>query len=117
MPVYQYYLLEPVALAATILLTYFNHTRTRRSSTILLLFWPLYLLLLGLWTRTILQTRLETFRHILVLKGVTVGLGLIAFLLECAGPEPEGPKANEESPLVTANIFSVWVSSHSSPDA
>jgi hypothetical protein len=112
-PVFQYYALEPVAIFIATVLTYFNHTRNRTSSTILLLFWPTYLLALGFWLRTTIDTRLATYTHILILKSLSLGLGILSFLLECAGPEPEGPpegKDTEESPIVTANIFSIWVS-------
>ncbi|KAF6761448.1 metal resistance protein YCF1 [Ephemerocybe angulata] len=110
-PVFQYYLLEPVALVSAIATTYFSHTRTRTSSTTLLLFWPLYLLALSFWTRTVIETRLASFTTILILKAVTVGLGLLSFIFECVGPEPDAipdDKATEESPIVTANIFSIW---------
>lgn len=112
-PVFQYYLLEPIALASAIPLTFLNHTRTRTSSTVLLLFWPLYLVALGFWLRTIIDTRLASFSTILILKGVTAGLGFLSFILECVGPEPDhvtDDKSQEESPIVTANIFSIWVS-------
>ncbi|KAJ2933863.1 hypothetical protein H1R20_g3220, partial [Candolleomyces eurysporus] len=109
-PVVQYYRLEPVALAFSILLTYLNHTRTRTSSTALLLFWPLYFLALGFWTRTIIDTRLSSFSTILIFKAVTVGLSLLSFILECVGPEPDAVPDDkvEESPILTANIFSIW---------
>jgi hypothetical protein len=112
-PVFQYYALEPLAIFIATVLTYFNHTRNRTSSTILLLFWPTYLLALGFWLRTTIDTRRAAYTHIFILKGVSLGLGILSFLLECAGPEPEGPpegKDTEESPIVTANIFSIWVS-------
>jgi hypothetical protein len=108
-PVVQYYRLEPVALAFFALLTYFNHTRTRTSSTALLLFWPFYFLALGFWTRTMIETRLPSFSTVLILKAVTVGLSLLSFILECVGPEPDTVPDERESPILTANIFSLWV--------
>lgn len=41
------------------------------------------------------------------------GLGVVAFALEYLGPEfraepDDKPRSNPESPLLTANIFSVW---------
>ena len=108
-PVVQYYRLEPAALASFALLTYFNHTRTRTSSTALLLFWPFYFLALGFWTRTMIETRLSSFSTILILKAVTVGLSLLSFILECVGPEPDRIPDDKESPILTANIFSLWV--------
>jgi hypothetical protein len=48
-----------------------------------------------------------------VLRWSIGGLGVVAFALECLGPEfraepDDKPRSNPESPLLTANIFSVW---------
>ncbi|THH19236.1 hypothetical protein EW146_g1884 [Bondarzewia mesenterica] len=113
--IFQTYILEVLALNAASLLTYFNHTRTRTSSTILLLFWPVYLLILTIWSRTVVLKGLPNLRLTFVLKWATAGLGLFAFALECLGPEyrrkalvEETGRAIGEHPLVTANIFSKW---------
>ncbi|KAF9457511.1 multidrug resistance-associated ABC transporter [Collybia nuda] len=112
-PVIQSYILEPVSLAAATALTYFNHTRTRRSSSLLLIFWPLYLVGLSIWIRTILARDFEYYRFILTLKASVAGLGLITFGIEAMGPEYDtipslGDKVHMENPVITANIFSIW---------
>ena len=108
--------LEAVAFLVLPLLTYLSHTRTRRSSTIALLFWLAYFPALLIWTRT--QTALLGITHgrypvFHVLRWSIGGLGVVAFALECLGPEfraepDDKPRSNPESPLLTANIFSVW---------
>ncbi len=113
-PVLQSYILEPVSIAGAIFLTYYNHTRTRSSSTLLLIYWPVYLLGLAIWVRTTLSSGSHISRVTLVLKTTTSGLGLLAFFLECIGPEQVPGKENNEnapseSPIITANIFSIWV--------
>jgi hypothetical protein len=52
-------------------------------------------------------------RPIVALRWGIGGLGIVAFALECLGPEfraepDDKPRLNPESPLLTANIFSVW---------
>jgi ATP-binding cassette, subfamily C (CFTR/MRP), member 1 len=104
--------LEAVAFLVLPLLTYLSHTRTRRSSTITLLFWLAYFPALLIWTRT---TLLEHARNptVFALRWGIGGLGVVAFALECLGPEfraepNDKPRSNPESPLLTANVFSVW---------
>lgn len=111
----QTYLFEFVVFLFPPLLTYLNHIKTRSSSTILLLFWPVYIAYLALWTRTILATdSLSSLRIPFALRWSIGFVGFLAFALECMGPEwkPENLDAEgkpiHESPLVTANIFSVW---------
>lgn len=106
--------LEAVAFLVLPLLTYLSHTRTRRSSTITLLFWLAYFPALLIWTRTALLdgTRARN-PTVLALRWCIGGLGVVAFALECLGPEfraepDDKPRSNPESPLLTANIFSVW---------
>ena len=106
--------LDPVAFLVLPLLTYLSHTRTRRSSTIALLFWLAYFPALLIWTRTqntIIRRHNNPFFH--VLRWSRGGLGVVAFALEYLGPEfraepDDKPRSNPESPLLTANIFSVW---------
>jgi ATP-binding cassette, subfamily C (CFTR/MRP), member 1 len=108
--------IEAVAFLVLPLLTYLSHTRTRRSSTVALLFWLAYFPALLIWTRT--QTTLLDIAHngrpvFHMLRWSMGGLGFIAFALECLGPEfraepDDKPRSNPESPLLTANIFSVW---------
>ncbi|KAJ7760397.1 P-loop containing nucleoside triphosphate hydrolase protein [Mycena metata] len=110
-PVLESHILEPVTLLGTIFLTYYNHTRQRTSSSLLLIFWPIYSAALALWARTIILTGFDHYRLLLILKGTVVLLGLTSFALECIGPEiglPEDEKAIHENPILTANIFSRW---------
>jgi ATP-binding cassette, subfamily C (CFTR/MRP), member 1 len=103
-PVLYSYLLEPFALTSILVFTYFNHTRTCSSSTLLLVFWPLYIAAIAAWTRTVI-TR-EHFLVILSLKCATFGLGAVAFGFECSGLEFED---SYDSPILTANVYSIWV--------
>lgn len=111
-PVFQSYIFESLSLAAAVVLTFFNHTRARNSSTILLIYWPLHSLVYAIWTRTVLT---NGFNHILfTFKSIIAGLGVLSFFLECVGPEvgseekiSEGMHA--ENPIITANVFSRWV--------
>ncbi|TFK44584.1 metal resistance protein YCF1 [Crucibulum laeve] len=113
-PVLQSYILEPVSLLAATSLTYFNHTRTRKSSSLLLAFWPLYAVTLAIWVRTVVLKDLHTFKFILALKCAVAALGCITFALECVGPEYDaealsiGDKSLIENPTLTANMFSIW---------
>jgi ATP-binding cassette, subfamily C (CFTR/MRP), member 1 len=106
--------LEVTAFLVLPLLTHQNHTRTRRSSTITLLFWLAYFSALLIASRTTLEIARPHLPPILTLRWVIGGLGIIAFALECLGPEfraepaDDKPRLNPESPLLTANIFSVW---------
>ena len=108
------YILEPLALFSTIFLTYLNHTRQRSSSTALLLFWPLFAAVGGIWIRTRHDVGLEFFWQIAITKVVITGLGLISFALECISPEyglglQLAEKTFADSPILTANVFSIWV--------
>ena len=105
--------LEAIAFLALLLLTHVNHTRTRRSSTIALLFWLTYFAALLIWSRTTLSFARTQLPPVFVLRWSIGALGLMAFALECLGPEycaePDStPRLNPQSPLLTANIFSVW---------
>ena len=105
-PVLYSYLLEPFAFTSILIFTYFNHTRSRSSSTILLIFWPLYIAVIAAWIRTVMSKDLDCLLVILSLKGATLGLAAVAFGFECKGPEFE---ANFDSPILTANVYSIWV--------
>ncbi|THH32362.1 hypothetical protein EUX98_g1802 [Antrodiella citrinella] len=111
----QSYVLEVLALIAAAVLTYFNHWRTRTSSSALLLLWPFYIAGLVVWARTTIENSFSALKVVLILKGVVAGLAAISFALECLGPEfteEDRPapleKGHVESPLLTANIFSTW---------
>ncbi|KAG5338421.1 hypothetical protein C0989_007305, partial [Termitomyces sp. Mn162] len=85
----------------------------RTSSSALLIFWPLYLFGLAIWVRSVLLAQIDDGHVILVLKSIVGGLGFVSFVLEVFGPEYGmnpmlGDKSHMESPLNTANIFSVW---------
>jgi ATP-binding cassette subfamily C (CFTR/MRP) protein 1 len=112
--------LEPVAFLSLLLLTHMNHTRTRRSSTITLLFWPPYFAALLIWSRTTLGVARSPLSPVFALRWTIGALALVAFALECLGPEycsePDStPRLNPESPLLTANTFSVWTFSWLTP--
>lgn len=111
----QAYILEVIALLVAPLLTYLNHYRTRTSSSLLLLFWPVYIVGLLVWARTEWMSNFSALRVVIALKAAVAGCGLLAFGLECMGSEftaEDCPaayvKGHVESPLLTANIFSVW---------
>ena len=104
-PVRQSYVLEIIALAATVLLTYLTHERTRTSSSILLLFWPAYTVGFIIWARTAMSSSI--ILPVLALKGTVIGLGIISFALECLGPE-QTDASTHENPVTTANVFSIW---------
>jgi len=111
-PVLKAYILEPTALASIAIFTYANHTRTRRASTILLVFWPLYFVVLAIWYRTSLAKDQNPTLFILALRGVTVATGAFSYIFECMGPEIGSPvldKTYSENPVLTASIYSVWV--------
>ncbi|PCH44281.1 multidrug resistance-associated ABC transporter [Wolfiporia cocos MD-104 SS10] len=112
--VIQSYVLEVIALLLAPVLTSLNHRRARSSSTVLLLFWPLYVLGLLVWARTVLETETD-FVPVLSLKGAVAAFGIVALILECFGTEFTAEdrsvsenKEHVESPLLTANVFSVW---------
>ncbi|TCD67602.1 hypothetical protein EIP91_012232 [Steccherinum ochraceum] len=111
----QSYILEILSLVTAAILTYVNHWRTRTSSSVLLILWPFYISGLLVWARTVLDTDFEALKLVLLLKSVITGLVTVSFLLECYGPEltaEDRPQSTEkghvESPLLTANIFSIW---------
>ncbi|KAJ6474594.1 multidrug resistance-associated ABC transporter [Mycena vitilis] len=110
-PVLQTYILEPVALLASLALTYYNHTRQRTSSSVLLIFWPVYTVALLIWARSFSLGDFDHYRSLLVLKGTVGVFGLASFSLECIGPEtglPKDEKSVHENPILTANVFSLW---------
>lgn len=110
------YLLELITFTLVPALTYISHTRTRTASTAVLLFWPVYLCGISLWSRTlVVSTSAGTLYSLLALRCVIAGLGLLAFAIEYIGPEREsdlksvvegGPK---ESEILIANIYQRWM--------
>jgi ATP-binding cassette, subfamily C (CFTR/MRP), member 1 len=114
-PILQSYILESISLASALSLTHFNHIRTRTSSSILLLFWPLYVIGLAIWTRTVISKNSNELQVLLALRCLVGGFGILSFGLECFGPEYDAePSLDDkivlENPVITANIFSIWVS-------
>jgi len=123
-PVLQSYILEPLALLPTIFLTRTNHTRTRTSSSTLLLFWPAYIVALLIWGRTLLTSYSENVSDVIILlalRSAVAVFGLSSFALELFAPkfEPdldgEMDEAHVENPLLSANIFSRWSFSYMTP--
>ena len=115
----QSYILEAGALLLAVLLTYLNHYRSRTSSSLLLLFWPIYAAALLVWARTEWMSNWSALHLVVLLKAIVLGCGLVSFVIECFGSEfsqedqPEVSAAAKleghvESPLLTANIFSIW---------
>ncbi|KAH9852113.1 metal resistance protein YCF1 [Lenzites betulinus] len=109
------YALEAAALLVSPFLVYLNHLRTRASSSLVLLFWPIYTLGIIVWARTSLTISPVALLPVVLIRSAVVLLGLATFALECLGPEftdedrPEHfVKGHVESPLLTANIFSIW---------
>jgi len=95
------YILEVLFLASSFSLTGLNHKRTHRSSSIILLFWPAYLLSLAVWTRT----QISSAHRNVALRLAVGALGFADFCLENVGPE-QG--TSESSDIINANIFSIW---------
>ena len=116
-------ILQVVALSVLAPLTDLNHNLTRRSSTILLFFYPLFFLTSATSIRTASYFLDRNQR--LVVADFSLSIAEIAFItaawmLECVGPEvdevvdgfvPVG-KAVKESPFETANIYSRYASSY-----
>ncbi|QRV89229.1 ABC transporter transmembrane region [Ceratobasidium sp. AG-Ba] len=91
-------------------LTYLNHTRTRRSSTILLTLWPLFILEQAISLRT--QVLIGHTRNVrFALDCAFVGAGLISWTLECFCPDrtkidPDAEPEEKELPYERANVYS-----------
>jgi ATP-binding cassette subfamily C (CFTR/MRP) protein 1 len=92
------------------LLTHLNHTRTRRSSTILLTLWPLYLIerVIGLRTQVLIgHAHLASF----ALDCALLAVGLVSWTLECFCPDrvkvdSDAEPEEKELPYERANIYS-----------
>ncbi|KAG8992893.1 hypothetical protein FRB94_011203 [Tulasnella sp. JGI-2019a] len=95
------------AFPAAALLTRSNHTKTRRSSTLLSLLWPLYIIAQLITLRTFYEVNDGNYKDIwFILTSVLTGLVAIVFVLELKGPEPEAALGDRESPYVVANFYS-----------
>ncbi|CAE6457349.1 unnamed protein product [Rhizoctonia solani] len=92
------------------LLTYYNHARTRRSSTILLTLWPFYLLEQVVVLRT--QLLLHHSHSVLfALRCALLAVGALSWTLECFCPDrvkqdPDAEAEERELPYERANVYS-----------
>ena len=76
------------------------------------MFWPLLVVVTLIWTRTIVSRDGRSAAQVLALRWTVVGLGFLSYILECLGSEPDprpSNKAMEENPILTANMYSIWV--------
>ncbi|KAG8686981.1 hypothetical protein FRC09_013809, partial [Ceratobasidium sp. 395] len=92
------------------LLTYLNHTRTRRSSTILLTFWPVYVLLQLASLRTYISIY-PPRGQVFALRCALLGASVVSWALECLCPDqaardPDAEPEDKESPYEYANVYS-----------
>ncbi|CAE6433317.1 unnamed protein product [Rhizoctonia solani] len=92
------------------LLTYYNHTRTRRSSTILLTLWPFYLLAQVVVLRTQLLLH-ESRSALFALRCAFLAAGALSWALECFCPDrvkqdPDAEPEEKELPYERANVYS-----------
>ncbi|KAG9104389.1 hypothetical protein FRC06_002943 [Ceratobasidium sp. 370] len=102
-----------VALVASVLvglLTYLNHTRTRRSSTLLLTLWPIYLLEQAIALRTQVLSS-QTYNVRFALDCALVGAGFASWTFECFCPDrtkadPDAEPEEKELPYERANVYS-----------
>lgn len=98
------------AYAALGALAHLNHTRTRRSSTVLLTFWPLWIIERVAALRT--EVLIGNQREILFgLECAILGVGLILWALECFCPDrtkldPDAEPEEKELPYERANVYS-----------
>lgn len=122
-PVFQSYILEPLALLPTIFLTHINHKQTRTSSSTLLLFWPAYAVAVSIWGRTIVTVHSENLNDFLVPLSMRFGVvvfGLLSFAFELVAPKfelhiGEEIEAHAENPFLSAHIFSRWTFGYITP--
>lgn len=113
----EFYVLQIIGLSVAPILIYRNHYRARTSSTLVLLFWPTYAAGISVWARTLVTSSFSANRVVLALQAFLILLGLAAFVVESLGSEfsqDDHPdilhkgQDHVESPLLTANIFSIW---------
>lgn len=97
-------------LSTVLLFTYFNHTRTKTASAILLIFWPIYIVAVAAWTRTIVSTGNQPYIVIVALRWTTVGIGALSYVVESMGSQMRADSSDKENPVLTANAYSLWVS-------
>ncbi|KAF8340537.1 metal resistance protein YCF1 [Cantharellus anzutake] len=112
-------ILEVIAFTVVVSLTYLNHRFTRRSSTTLLVCYPIYFVASFIYLRTLFEV--HALRHSasklgLVYRNLALTQTIFVFaawILECVGPEMDDAveltKAKngvKESPYLTANFYS-----------
>ena len=111
--------LEAVAFTVVVSLTRLNHLFTRRSSTILLVCYPIYIISSVIFLRTFFEVhelRHSTSKLGLVYRNLSVvqtAIVFVAWMLECVCQEvdsavdglPEVEKCINESPYLTANLY------------
>lgn len=81
--------------ALSLPLQHYNHTRERRSSTVLLFFWLIHLIFSLIRIRTLVTFPSPPIQDNMVefaLRATRVSLVLIVFALECVGVEVGGPR-------------------------
>jgi ATP-binding cassette, subfamily C (CFTR/MRP), member 1 len=104
--------LQCASFILALLLTRLNHTTTRRSSTILLTFWPIFLIAKAVQLRTHILT---DSAHLTDLQFATeciiIALGCCAFTMELKGPQNAADLEKGESPYGIANVYSRYVRS------
>lgn len=106
--------LSILAFAAAGILVSQEHMKSRISSTILLLFYPLYLLLSAIRLRTWAFTRDDRDFLVFGLDLARVLATVVAYAIELVSPEIKDGAIQlgileKESPLATANIYSRWL--------
>ncbi|CAE6455011.1 unnamed protein product [Rhizoctonia solani] len=92
------------------ILVYYNHTRTRRSSTTLLTLWPFYLLEQAIFIRTQLLLH-QQHTVFFALRCALFATGAISWALECFCPDcmkhdPDAEPEDKELPYERANVYS-----------
>ncbi|KAG9023908.1 hypothetical protein FS837_005575, partial [Tulasnella sp. UAMH 9824] len=88
------------------LLTRSNHTKTRRSLTIVLGFFPVYIVAQAQWIKTSYESNGYTLTPLAAVISGLIGVAFLANLLECKGPERAEDLEEKENPYVTANFYS-----------
>ncbi|KAG8854878.1 hypothetical protein FRB96_007278 [Tulasnella sp. 330] len=96
-----------LAFPASALLTRSNHTKTRRSSSLLSILWPLYITAQLISLRTFFEINNEDAHdRRFILTSVLTGLVTLVFALELKGQELIQDLEKKESPYVVANFYS-----------
>lgn len=109
-PATLFYVLQPLAIMIVALLSCYNHTRFRNSSTILLLFWPAFFVTLSIRLRTWFESGRDTELVFAVTQATLITPLFVSYIIECLGPQNIDVEHDEkENPVIFANIYSRWV--------